>query len=471
MEPVTDPGDSLVAPTPPGVLDQPRGLWVLAGTELCDRISWYGMASMLVLYMTGDLLRPERIAHVAGFATYRAGLERVFGQLGDTGIATETFSLYFAAITFLPLVGGWLGDRWVNRRLAVCTGALVMTAGHFCMAFDATFLLALVLLVLGAGLLRGNLVPQIRALYAAGDRRLGDAFQIYAMSVNLGAFIAPVIAGTLARFYGWHAGFAFAGIAMLAGMAGYLAGARHLPLETPRASRPAHRPLDRAERRHLLALALLWPCSVAFWTVQAEIWNVYNVWARDHVAMHIGSFAVPVPWLQSLDGLAPALFGVVLLLVWRGQAERGIEPEPVHKLAIGCLIFALGTALLGLAPLVADGDGLAPLWLPVCFHLLSNIGAVFFAPVIQGLYAGHSPERWRGTMNGVFALSVSVGGLVSGPLGNWYGEVSAPLFWITVAAIDAVAGLLLLVAARPIGALTIGPARVPSSAARPALKA
>jgi POT family proton-dependent oligopeptide transporter len=134
---------------------------VLAGTELWDRISWHGMVAMLVLYMTGELLLPGRVEHVVGFATYRAGLEQVFGPMSVTQLATQTFALYFSAITLLPLVGGWIGDKVMPRRAAVSLGALTMTAGHFAMAFDATFLLALVLLVIGAGLLRGNLMPQI----------------------------------------------------------------------------------------------------------------------------------------------------------------------------------------------------------------------------------------------------------------------------------------------------------------------
>ena len=431
-----------------GLLDHPRGLWVLAGTELWDRISWHGMVAMLVLYMTGELLLPGRVEHVVGFATYRAGIEHVFGPMGVTQLATQTFAFYFTAITFLPLVGGWLGDKVISRRAAVSLGALTMTAGHFAMAFDATFLLALVLLVIGAGLLRGNLMPQIRALYAAGDRRLGDAFQVYTFCVNVGAFIAPIASGTVAKYYGWHAGFAVAGLGMLAGLVWYLAGSRHLPAQVPPRQAGPARPLSRTEKRNLWLLAMAWPFSVAFWTAQAQVWNVYSLWVRDHIDMVVGGFAVPIPWLQSLDGLAPALEAPLLILFWRWQAARRQEPDSLTKLAIGCLIFAGSTLLLATVPVATRGS----IWLPVAFHLLSNLGAMFFAPVMHAYFATRAPERWRGTLIGFEMLSVAVASLVSGPTGGWYTTVSPPQFWTVTAAIPAIAGTVLLILRGPLRA-------------------
>ncbi|BEV01986.1 hypothetical protein [Novosphingobium olei] len=158
---------------------------------------------MLVLYMTGDLLPDaQRTSRVLGFAFYRSVLETMTGHLSDTAIATQTFGLYMAMATGLPLVGGWLGDRLIGRKIAVGAGALLMTSGHLALAFDRLFLLALVLLVAGAGLLRGNLSAQIKALYAAGDRREEAAFQYYYVAVNTGLFVAPLVSGTVAAIWG-----------------------------------------------------------------------------------------------------------------------------------------------------------------------------------------------------------------------------------------------------------------------------
>jgi len=422
----------------------PRGLWTLNGTELWDRISFHGMVAMLVLYMTGDLLKPGRIENILGFDAYRRFLDSVFGAATPTAIATQTFGLYYAVLTCLPLVGGWLGDKFVSRRFAVTAGALTMTAGHFAMAFDRTFLIALALLVTGAGLLRGNLKPQIRALYRAGDRRLADAFQLYSMVVNFGAFIAPIVSGAVAKYYGWHAGFAVAGIGMLIGLAWYLLGSASLPPDPPKGVHVHRPPLTPHQRRDVLGLLVLWPVSLGFWTAQAQIWNVYNLWLRDNVRMQVGSFTVPVPWLQGLDGLAPAAYVPIIILLWRWQARRGTEPDLYAKMGIGCLIFAFSTLLLAGAPLLAGADGLAPLWIPVLFHLASNWGGAFFSPVMQTFYAARAPEQWRGSLLGIDALSVSAASLLSGVMGSWYETVSPSVFWLTTASIAAAAGIYVL---------------------------
>jgi len=428
----------------------PKGLWVLSGTEFWDRVSWHGMVSMLVLYMTGELLAPDRIAHVAGWGIYYRAITSLSGPLSNTAIATTTFSIYFAAVSFLPLIGGWLGDRVIPRRIAVALGALIMTLGHFLMAFDTTFLMALVALVIGAGLIRGNLASQIRSLYAAGDRKIGEGFQFYNLAVCLGAFIAPLACGTVAKYYGWHAGFAVAGFGMLAGLAWYLAGSRYLPPQAPRAAVVQHRPLTRRDRRNIAALAVIWPFCVAYFISQAQIWNVYNLWVRDHVTMTVGGFAVPVPWLQSLDGLAPAAFIPLTMALFRALARRNAEPGTLTKLGIGSVIFGGGMMVLAAAPMFAGPDGRTPLWLPVLFHLISNFGAMFFVPFAAAFFTGRAPERLRGTLYGGYALSVTVASLISGPMGAWYDHVSPPLFWTVSAAFSGCGGLLLLLIAKPL---------------------
>jgi proton-dependent oligopeptide transporter, POT family len=428
----------------------PRGLWVLAGTELWDRISFHGMQAMLVLYMAGELLKPGRIERVIGFDAYRGFIEGMTGPLSSQAMATQTFGFYMALIGFMPLIGGAIGDRWISRRAAVTIGALLMTCGHFSLAFDETFLLALVLLVTGAGMLRGNLKAQIRALYAAGDRRQADAFQVYSFVVNFGAFIAPIVSGGVAAIYGWHAGFAVAGFGMLIGLVWYLAGSRHLPRELEKRQASAKEKLNSAQRKNLWLLALMWPISVAFWTAQAQIWNVYNIWVRDTIDLSIGSFTMPVPWLQSLDGLAPAAFIPLVIWIWRAQAKRGTEPDLFVKMGIGCLIFAAGVALLALSPLFANSAGRSPLAVPVLFHLVSNFGAIYFSPVMLTLFASRAPARLRGTMLGVDALSISAASLISGYMGGLYETMDPSTFWSINAVIVGSAGVLLVVGSRPL---------------------
>lgn len=427
--------------------DHPAGLWVLAGTELWDRISFRGMQALLVLYMVDTLLRPGTVERIRGFAGLRTAIEALTGPLSVQALAAQVFGLYVAFVYFTPIIGGWIGDRLTGRRVAVAGGALMMTAGHFALAFDATFLVALLLLILGAGLLRGNLGAQVKALYADGDPRAVDAFQLYYIAINLGSFIAPLATGALAALYGWHVGFAVAGVGMLIGLVVYLAGQRYLPPDAARVAAVRRVRSTPAERRRIAGLALVFPCQTGFWIAQSQVWNVYNLWVRDHVDLRVGGFAVPVPWLQALDGLAPILAMPLILALWRHQAARGREPGAVAKLAIGCAIFAAGTLWLAAAPLVAGGDGRVALGWAIVFHLLSNVGWLYFAPTSTALYAMQSPPALRGTLIGASSLAVFVASIVSGRIGGLYETLSPTAFWSLHAAIVGASGVALLLLA------------------------
>jgi POT family proton-dependent oligopeptide transporter len=425
----------------------PRALWVLAGTELWDRISFHGMQALLVLYMVGQLLLPGHVEHIAGFAAFRTLIEGVTGPLSTQALATQIFGIYVGLVYFTPVFGGWLGDRVLGRTWAVSLGALSMTAGHFCMAFDSTFLPAMGLLIVGAGLLRGNLSPQMGELYDRGDRRRDAAFQVYGASINFGAFLAPLVTGALGQTYGWHAGFAFAGFGMLLGLMIYLVGGRWVGLtrargeDAEKAEIPPLRPGDGRVIAHLLTLI---PISALFWIAQSQVWNTYNLWVRDHVELRFGSWTMPVPWLQSLDGLAPFLLLPPVLLLWRWQARRGREPFEATKIAIGCFIFAASTFWLAAAPLVEDAHGRTPLIWAVVFHLTSNAGWLFFNPTLVALYSRMAPPAVNATLMGANTLSVFLGSVISGRLGGLYETLTASQFWSLHAALVGLGGVLML---------------------------
>lgn len=432
------------------LLDHPRGLWVLTGTELWDRISFHGMQALLTLYMVEYLLLPGHIERIAGFALYRSLLESITGPLSVAALASQTFGIYVGLVYFTPVLGGALGDRLIGRRAGVIAGALLMTAGHFCMAFDAAFLAALLLLILGAGLLRGNLAPQVTTLYAQGDRRQSDAFQLFYVGINLGAFIAPLVTGTLAVVYGWHFGFGFAGIGMLIGLVIYLAGQHLLPHDEQRRATRVRERLTPQERHRLAALGLLFIIAICFWVAQSQVWNVYNLWVRDHVDLTFGTFKVPVPWLQALDGLAPILVMPPCLALWRWQAARGREPDDLGKIALGALIFGAGTALLAIAPLMTAATGRVSLIWPIAFHITSNTGWLFFTPTMEALFASKAPAGLRGTLMSTNLATVFLASLISGRLGGLYEQMSSASFWLLHAAIVAGGGVAILAARRPL---------------------
>src|SRR3954468_16005099 len=149
------PSGGFEAPDDRTFLGHPRGLAYLAFTEAWERFSYYGMSALLVLYMVNQLLLPGHVEHVAGFAAFRAIIEGIFGPLSTQALASQIFGLYSGFVYFTPVFGGWLGDR-IGQRSAVVLGGLSMSGGHLAMAFDQSFLLALLLLILGSGVFKGN---------------------------------------------------------------------------------------------------------------------------------------------------------------------------------------------------------------------------------------------------------------------------------------------------------------------------
>src|SRR6185312_11425031 len=181
---------------------EPRALAYLSFTEAWERFSYYGMTALLVLYMTQALFMPGHVENIAGFATFRAGLESVFGPLSTLALASQIYGLYTGFVYFTPVFGGLIADRWLGRRKAVMLGAVLMSGGHIAMAFDQSFLLALFLLIVGCGLLKGNISTQVGQLYAEDDgpgRTRG--YSIFSMGINVGATLGPLICGLLAQIY------------------------------------------------------------------------------------------------------------------------------------------------------------------------------------------------------------------------------------------------------------------------------
>ncbi len=226
----------------------PRGLTVLATSEMWERFSFYGMQALLMLYMTKYLLQPDHARDVLGLAAYRSGLSHIVGPMTDLAFAAQTYGIYSGLLYGTPMIGAWLGDRVLGKTRTVTIGCLLMSAGHLAMASEKLFIAALLMIVVGAGGVVGNMFAQVGQLYEQADQRRIRAFGVYLITLNMGALAAPLVIGTLGEKVGWHYGFGAAGVGMLIGLATYLQGRRHLPPdvisksgETPKLTRPEWR--------------------------------------------------------------------------------------------------------------------------------------------------------------------------------------------------------------------------------------
>jgi len=176
-----------------------------------ERFSYYGMRSLLVLYMTKYLLLRGRADSTLGLSGLKSGLEAIFGPLDIQPLSSQIYGLYTAFVYLTPIFGGLAADRLLGQRRTVVVGAVLMAIGHFMMAVEQLFLLALLALILGSGAFKPNISTQVGGLYAPGDRRRDRAYSIFYVGINIGAFLAPLVCGTLGEEVGWHYGFAVAG--------------------------------------------------------------------------------------------------------------------------------------------------------------------------------------------------------------------------------------------------------------------
>ena len=218
---VSNPGTELFG--------HPRGLTFLFTTEMWERFSYYGMRSLLVLYMTKYLLLPEHAGDVRGLDAVKGALEAVFGHLDVQPLSSQIWGLYTGLVYFTPILGGLLADRVLGQRRTVIVGASLMAIGHFMMASEQLFLFALLFLILGNGCFKPNISTQVGGLYAPGDPRRDRAYSIFYVGINVGAFLAPLVCGTLGEKAGWHYGFAAAGVGMCLGLVIYLLASPLLP--------------------------------------------------------------------------------------------------------------------------------------------------------------------------------------------------------------------------------------------------
>jgi POT family proton-dependent oligopeptide transporter len=437
----------------------PPGLAYMAFMEAFERFSFYGMQALMVLYMTHHLLLPGHVEHVAGFGAFRRLLEGVFGPMSPQAVSSEVFGLYAGFCSATPVLGGVCGDWLLGQRRAVLLGGAMMAAGHFLMAFEAPFLLALALLMLGCGLLKGNVSVQVGNLYRGADRRREDAFQLFYMAANVGVFTAPLVCGTLGELVGWHWGFGAAGVGMLISLAIYVAGWRRLPDDTRAHLRgpDAAPPLSRKDLPILGALACLLVVVALFWIANGETLNAYMVWAKTHLDRQVGGFTLPTTWLQAVSALIGITMAPVLIGLWTRQAAAGREPAPLGKMAIGCAL-ALGAYLL-LALAAALGDGArTPLPWALGYHLLLQTGYLFVYPIGMALFARAAPPAIRGLSIGVYFLSVFAGSLLVGWVGQFYERLTAPAFWLLHAGAAGLAGLIILALWKPLNRALAAPA-------------
>ncbi len=430
---------------------QPIGVAYLAFTEAWERFSYYGMTSLVVLYMVQQLLLPGHIEHVAGMAGFRHALEGVSGPLSSQALASQIFGFYTGFVYFTPIIGGFVADRWLGARRTVLIGAAVMSAGHFLMAFERSFLLAILLLILGTGCLKGNISAQVGHLHTPEDEAgRTRSYALFSMGINAGSVAGPLCCGLVAQLYGWDYGFGLAGVMMLVAALTYVAGARHLPPEQARRRdhAPAE-PLTMEERRTVMVLIALMAISIFQSVCYYQISDVGIVWVSEHATLGTPLGSIPVSWFNSIDALSSIVFVPPLVVLWRWQGKRGREPGDVAKIGIGAALAAASALVLALAGALA-GSGQVTVLLPLVGFTGMGIAFLYYWPTLLALVSQSAPARLNATLMGTVFLSLFVSNLIIGWYGGYYEPLGPTMFWLVDAAIGGVGALLILIFGRAI---------------------
>jgi POT family proton-dependent oligopeptide transporter len=395
--------------------------------------------------MVKYLLLPGHIENIAFFSSFR----RLFGDASGQPLASAIFGTYTACVYLTPILGGFLADRVLGKRRTILLGAITMALGHFLMAFEVSFLFALLCLILGSGMFKGNIASQVGSLYKPEDLRRADAFQIFYLGINAGVIISPLIVGTLGETIGWHWGFGAAGIGMLIGLAIYLAGQKHLPAEhfaaPTKAERKATGPMTRTDWLAVLALVILIPVLAVSIVPNNQIFNAYLVWGDQQFALSFNGHKMPTTWLVTFDAIVSVSFlaGVALFYRWYGKHWK--EPDELGKIIIGSA-FSVGgmLCLFAAAATQAPGEKIGLFW-PVMFHIINSIGFAHMLPVSLALFAKLAPKQINATVIGLYYLAFFAANYLVGRIGELYSSMPTPQFWLLHAGLAGGAGVVFLV--------------------------
>jgi POT family proton-dependent oligopeptide transporter len=441
---------------PSDLFGHPRGLTFLFATEMWERFSYYGMRTLLVLYMVKFLLLPEHADAVIGLGAFKQLLEAMFGPLGTQPFASHIYGLYTGLVYLTPLFGGILADRVLGQHRTILLGAALMAVGHFMMAFEPLFLFALTTLILGNGAFKPNMSAQVGGLYAPGDRRRDRAYSIFYVGINLGALLAPLVCGTLGEELGWHYGFTAAGVGMTIALAIYLCAMPGLPpdeLQKSMAAGTQHKPLDRNERRAILALIALFVPTTLFWATYEQQGNTIVLWADDHtdrvIDLVVWRGEIPITWFQAFNPFLIFLFTPFLVALWARQAKRGTEPSTVAKMSIGCFGVALANLIMVAAAWRAGGDDASWLWL-LGYFVVITIGELYLSPIGLSLVSKVAPARMVSMLMGLWLATSFTGNFIAGLLGSLWSGMDKTVFFLMIAGIAALAGAVILAFDRPL---------------------
>jgi POT family proton-dependent oligopeptide transporter len=445
--------------------EHPLALYFLFFTEMWERFSYYGMRALLVYYMTKHIFLDDWKEKVIGHAAIMGALQSIFGELNVKQQGSQIYGLYTALVYLTPIAGGYLADKFIGQRKSVYVGGLIMAAAQFVLTQESLFYVGLFLLIIGNGFFKPNISTQVGALYRQGDERRDRAFMIFYVGINLGAFFAPLICGTLGEKVGWGYGFGSAGVGMLAGLGIYTLGQRTLAPDNVMKKKAASEDIAVSEQKkqeeaeakgftkdewgRIIGLCTLCFLNVLFWGVYEQQGNTLAYWADENTDRVILGWSVPGSWLQAVNPAMIFLFTPFIVSFWKRQAAKGKEPSSVAKMAMGCGIMGIGYALMALAAIVSHAQNASVLWL-VGATMLLTLGELYLSPVGLSLVTKVAPTRVVSMMMGMWFISSFLGNYLEGFLATYWTKMEKSTFFFMLMGLSFLASASMLAVMVPL---------------------
>ncbi|RCU42867.1 MFS transporter [Corallincola holothuriorum] len=420
------------------LLGHPKGLFLLFGTELWERFSYYAMRAILVLYL----------------------VDKVSGQ-GGNGLGwteQDAISLYgtFTMLVYLtPLIGGWLADNHLGQRKSILIGGFLMAMGQFTLAMphgwfvgqeNTVFYAGLALLICGNGMFKPNISTMVGDLYEDGDHRRDGAFTIFYMGINIGAFLSGILVASAYQSFGYteivngkeifvnnyQAGFAAAGFGMLLSLVIQGIFARKLlgdigtvPVAKLKANQAAKDegqtgPLSKVERDRIKVIFVLGLFTIVFWAGFEQAGGLMNIYADKFTDRMVGSFEVPTAWFQSINAFFIVLFAPIFASLWIKLGDK--EPSSPAKFALGLFLLGLGFLFMVAASMqIAGGDAKASLWWLVGAYLFHTLGELCLSPVGLSMVTKLAPVKLASLFMGLWFFFTGLANYVAGFVGSLIG--------------------------------------------------
>lgn len=367
----------------------PTGLYVLFATEMWERFSFYSMLAMFTLYLQNP---------TQGFGWTAAE-------------ATGLYANYLAFVYASPLVGGWLADRKLGYRRAVMIGGVFFMAGHLLLAFRSLPIVyaALTCLVIGNGFFKPNVSAMVGNLYPEGSHLKDRAYNIFYMGINVGAFMAPVVAEIVSQRWGFHPAFAVAAFGMLISVSilwRFKTHVEHADRGRLAARAPERTAIDDvSDARRIGALVVIYFIVIVFWMVFHQNGSTLTYWANNNTDWNVSgviSNAINPFWVVTLT------FPLVWLWTWLDS--KGMEPSTPTKMAIGMCLTGLSFGVLYLAAINGGDAGvrMSPAWLIGAYAVLT-LGELMLSPMGLSLVSKVAPQRMRGVMMGGWFVATAIG--------------------------------------------------------------